>query len=130
MVTAAILKPDISHVRRLHGQDIMADGERTRHRNLAFRDKEPEDHGNPSKRRGSHDGQRLTELEIARKRSEANKIDQKVLEYLNKKGYSRTEAMLRRESATQDSEGRPILIRAEEIGGAQYARAFGQSLSQ
>ena len=48
----------------------------------------------------------------------------KVLEYLSKKGYSRTEAMLRRESAHQDAEGRPIIVRAEDAGGAKYERAF------
>ena len=48
-----------------------------------------------------------------------------VLEYLGKKGYNRTEAMLRKESAHQDAEGRPITTRAEESGGAKYARAFG-----
>lgn len=47
-----------------------------------------------------------------------------MLEYLSKKGYSRTEAMLRRESAHQDAEGRPIIVRAEDAGGAKYERAF------
>ena len=51
----------------------------------------------------------------------------KVLEYLSKKGYSRTEAMLRRESAHQDSDGRPIITRAEDAGGAKYERAFSVS---
>lgn len=48
-----------------------------------------------------------------------------MLEYLNKKGYNRTEAMLRKESANQDAEGRPIVTRAEDRGGAQYEKAFG-----
>ncbi|KAF2144556.1 uncharacterized protein K452DRAFT_284884 [Aplosporella prunicola CBS 121167] len=47
-----------------------------------------------------------------------------VLEYLNKKGYNRTEAMLRKESANQDAEGRPIINRAEDRGGGQYEKAF------
>jgi transcription initiation factor TFIID subunit 5 len=47
-----------------------------------------------------------------------------VLEYLSKKGYNRTEATLRKESANQDSEGRPIITRAEESGGPKYATAF------
>lgn len=47
----------------------------------------------------------------------------KVIEYLSKKGYSRTEAMLRMESANQEASGTPA--RAEESGGAKYARAFG-----
>ena len=47
----------------------------------------------------------------------------KVIEYLSKKGYSRTEAMLRMESANQEASGTPA--RVEESGGAKYARAFG-----
>ncbi|KAK7521627.1 WD40-repeat-containing domain protein [Phyllosticta citriasiana] len=47
-----------------------------------------------------------------------------VLEYLNKKGYNRTEAMLRKESSNQDAEGRPIITRAEDRGGAAYDQAF------
>lgn len=50
----------------------------------------------------------------------------KVIEYLSKKGYSRTEAMLRIESANQDVESRPINARAEETGGVKYIRAFGE----
>lgn len=50
----------------------------------------------------------------------------KVIEYLSKKGYNRTEAMLRVESATQDAEGRPIYSRVEERGGLKYGRAFGE----
>jgi hypothetical protein len=49
----------------------------------------------------------------------------KVLEYLSKKGYNRTEAMLRVESATQDIEGRPLIPRAEDAGGAKYGKGFG-----
>lgn len=51
-------------------------------------------------------------------------LDAKVLEYLSKKGYSRTEAMLRKESSKQDSEGRPLPSRAEDAGAAQYTTAF------
>ena len=50
----------------------------------------------------------------------------KVIEYLSKKGYNRTEAMLRVESASQDAEGRPIYSRVEESGGLKYGRAFGE----
>lgn len=49
----------------------------------------------------------------------------KVLEYLSKKGYNRTEAMLRVESATQDIEGRPLIPRAEDAGGAKYGKGLG-----
>lgn len=48
-----------------------------------------------------------------------------VIEYLSKKGYSRTEAMLRVESAAQDAEGRPP-PRVEDTGGLKYGKAFGQ----
>lgn len=51
----------------------------------------------------------------------------KVIEYLSKKGYSRTEAMLRVESASQDAEGKPISSRVEETGGLKYGKAFGET---
>lgn len=50
----------------------------------------------------------------------------KVIEYLSKKGYGRTEAMLRIESANQDHEGKPINSKAAETGGGKYLRAFGE----
>ena len=49
-----------------------------------------------------------------------------VIEYLSKKGYSKTESMLRQESANQDVEGRPFNIKTEETGGAKYGKAFGE----
>lgn len=55
----------------------------------------------------------------------ANLISQ-VIEYLSKKGYSKTESMLRQESANQDVEGRPIITKAEETGGTKYGKAFGE----
>lgn len=48
-----------------------------------------------------------------------------MIEYLSKKGYSKTESMLRQESANQDVEGKPINTKAEETGGAKYGKAFG-----
>ena len=53
-------------------------------------------------------------------------LNAKVIEYLSKKGYNRTEAMLRMESANQDAEGRPLHSRADENGGAKYGKAFGR----
>ncbi|SLM34409.1 transcription initiation factor tfiid [Lasallia pustulata] len=50
-------------------------------------------------------------------------VTKQVIEYLSKKGYNRTEAMLRMESANQEASGTPA--RVEESGGARYARAFG-----
>lgn len=56
-------------------------------------------------------------------------IDQaQVIEYLSKKGYNRTEAMLRNESATQDAEGRLLAARAEDAGGAKYGKGLGESI--
>lgn len=52
-----------------------------------------------------------------------------VLEYLNKKGYSKTEATLRRESAHHDDNGRPFIRRAEDAGGKQYEKAYGLLLT-
>ncbi len=57
---------------------------------------------------------------------EANSILE-VIEYLNKKGYSKTEAMLRMESANQDADGRSIASRAGDPTGAKYGRAFSES---
>ena len=55
----------------------------------------------------------------------ADELEQ-VLEYLSKKGYSRTEAMLRKESAHTDINGTPIgQQRVEEHGGKAYSKAFG-----
>ena len=50
-----------------------------------------------------------------------------VIEYLNKKGYSKTEAMLRMESANQDADGRSVASRAGDPAGAKYGRAFSES---
>lgn len=51
-------------------------------------------------------------------------LNQIVLEYLSKKGYSRTEAMLRRESANTDANGNIVATSIDEIGGKKYGRAF------
>jgi transcription initiation factor TFIID subunit 5 len=49
-----------------------------------------------------------------------------VIEYLSKKGYNKTEAILRLESSQQDKDGRPVKLRAEDHGGEQYQQAFGE----
>ncbi|KAL6715696.1 Transcription initiation factor TFIID subunit 5 [Lecanora helva] len=49
---------------------------------------------------------------------------QQVIEYLSKKGYSKTESMLRIESANQDVEGKQMSTKTEETGGVKYLRAF------
>lgn len=55
---------------------------------------------------------------------EANNVFPKVLEYLSKKGYNRTEAMLRKESQHTDANGNPIATNINEMGGKKYGRAF------
>ena len=53
----------------------------------------------------------------------------KVIDYLSKKGYNRTEAMLRLESANQDVDGKPIHTRVEDTGGLKYGKALGKFTS-
>ena len=47
-----------------------------------------------------------------------------VIEYLLKKGYNRTEQMLRLESSNLDQNGKPVQERAEDLGTAKYSRGF------
>lgn len=47
-----------------------------------------------------------------------------MLEYLNKKGYTRTEQTLRQESANLDKDGRPIVPPVEKGNNEKYKRAF------
>lgn len=54
----------------------------------------------------------------------ANYFRYKVIEYLIKKGYNRTEQMLRQESTNVDKDGKPIQVRAEDLGTSKYGRAF------
>jgi hypothetical protein len=59
------------------------------------------------------------------RRDDANTMSPfQVIEYLSKKGYSKTEAMLRRESENTDREGRPTFTRAEDLGGDKYKTGF------
>ena len=51
-----------------------------------------------------------------------------VIEYLSKKGYTKTEATLRAESANQDPDGRPNSLKTEEFGGGKYRVGFGLDL--
>ncbi|KAI1548506.1 WD40 repeat [Pyrenophora tritici-repentis] len=50
-------------------------------------------------------------------------LNQIVLEYLSKKGYVRTEAMLRKESEPQTN-GQSLTAQSTEAGGAKYTKAF------
>jgi hypothetical protein len=51
-------------------------------------------------------------------------VERKVIEYLLKKGYNRTEQTLRQESAHLDKDGRPIHNRIEELGNVKYTKGF------
>ncbi|CZT51364.1 probable transcription initiation factor TFIID subunit 5 [Rhynchosporium secalis] len=51
-------------------------------------------------------------------------LNQIVIEYLVKKGYNRTEQMLRQESSNLDKDGRPIQPRVEDLGSVKYAKGF------
>ncbi|KAI5789118.1 WD40-repeat-containing domain protein [Geopyxis carbonaria] len=51
-------------------------------------------------------------------------LNQIVMEYLSKKGYSKTEAMLRSESAHTDADGRPIITKPEEYPETMYEKAY------
>ncbi|CAK7271768.1 Transcription initiation factor TFIID subunit 5 [Sporothrix epigloea] len=53
--------------------------------------------------------------------SDLNKI---VTDYLLKKGFTKTEATFRKESSNVSSDGRPIRIKAEEMGPERYPKAF------
>ncbi|KAF2130116.1 WD40 repeat-like protein [Dothidotthia symphoricarpi CBS 119687] len=50
-------------------------------------------------------------------------LNQIVLEYLSKKGYVRTEAMLRKESEPQ-ANGQSLVPHSTEVGGLKYTKAF------
>lgn len=63
------------------------------------------------------------------KNADADVIRQ-VIEYLSKKGYTRTEAMLRAESGNQDADARLIKSKAEEDVGVNYGKAFGEKSSR
>ena len=49
-----------------------------------------------------------------------------VIEYLSKKGYSKTEAMLRAESANQDVESPSLGTRMVGADGTRYMRGLGE----
>lgn len=48
-----------------------------------------------------------------------------VIEYLSKKGYTKTEATLRAESASQEAESKPMVLKNEDLGGDKYRLGFG-----
>jgi transcription initiation factor TFIID subunit 5 len=48
-----------------------------------------------------------------------------VLEYLNKKGYSKTEATLRREVADRDDGARAIVRKVQDKGWERHPESYG-----
>ena len=65
----------------------------------------------------------------ANNNADARGTVKKVIEYLSKKGFSRTEAMLRMESEKTDENGRPLIKTIEDSGAQKYLKAFGMSRS-
>ncbi len=48
----------------------------------------------------------------------------KVTDYLLKKGFTKTEATFRKESALVSNDGRPIRNRVDDMGPERYLKAF------
>ncbi|TVY60909.1 Transcription initiation factor TFIID subunit [Lachnellula suecica] len=57
-------------------------------------------------------------------KSTPSNITKQVIEYLVKKGYNRTEQMLRQESQHLDKDGKPVKEQVEDQGPAKYSKAF------
>lgn len=55
-------------------------------------------------------------------------LSKKVIDYLGKKGYNRTEAMLRMESASQEIDGRPLPTVSDDTR-PKFKAAFGKHIS-
>lgn len=54
---------------------------------------------------------------------EAN-FKKKVTDYLLKRGFTKTEAIFRQESRNLGPDGKPVHVRAEDLGTKQYTQAF------
>ena len=52
-------------------------------------------------------------------------VIKQVIEYLSKKGYTKTEATLRAESASQEAESKPMVLKNEDLGGDKYRLGYG-----
>jgi transcription initiation factor TFIID subunit 5 len=55
-------------------------------------------------------------------------LNAQVLEYLNKKGYSKTEATLRREVADRDDGTRPAARKVQDKGYEKFSESYGTSV--
>ena len=51
---------------------------------------------------------------------------QSIIEYLTNNGYSKTEAMLRVESAHTDADGRPVIAQPDGRPEVLYERSYGR----
>jgi transcription initiation factor TFIID subunit 5 len=69
-------------------------------------------------------GRSAANLQPPRPLTQADAVNKKVIEYLVKKGYMRTEQTLRQESAHLDKDGRPIHNHIEELGNIKYTRGY------
>jgi transcription initiation factor TFIID subunit 5 len=54
---------------------------------------------------------------------EAN-YKKKVTDYLLKRGFTKTEAVFRQESRNLGPDGKPVHVKAEDLGAKQYTKAF------
>ena len=75
---------------------------------------------------GSEDNMKSLD-EWHKKWGPAKSEDPQVIEYLSKKGYSKTENMLRMESANQDVDPNSMMTRPEKPETVRFTQAFGQS---
>lgn len=53
-----------------------------------------------------------------------NRYPLQVTDYLLKKGFTKTEATFRKESAVVNADGRPIRKRVDDMGPERYGKAF------
>lgn len=100
---------------------------RTRSRGNYFPRKQPAE-SNPAEDKHAENEAALHASEDDEEASdvEANEQTRKVIEYLNKKGYSKTEAVLRAESANQEVDMNSIISKPSKTRPQQYIKAFGK----
>jgi hypothetical protein len=73
-----------------------------------------------------NDSEYLRWIESVCRREPADYVGEQVIEYLNKKGYSRTEAMLRMESSNMETDPRMPNTPAD-ANRVKYPKAFGKT---
>jgi len=62
--------------------------------------------------------------DIAHLSPEEANFKKKVTDYLLKRGFTKTEAVFRQESRNLGPDGKPVHVRAEDLGSKQYTKAF------